>query len=493
MSKKKRDTLSPPADATSRDARGSVRPLVPALLLGISAVASMLALYQWMELLIVRAGGTAACNLNDVLDCAKVWDSPFASGIHSTFGIPVAGMGLVWGLAAFAVSLVWTYRLLAGGQSAGPAAALKLVAWIGAASIPVLGGVAFASGAVCLLCLATYVVVGAFALVAVKMVPGGAFPKGEGFKTGAMWTAGLMVAAYLVALGPGIATPKSGGGSASGSALAKLPASTPAQPSAGTQAQSNPHAALSAEDQAIAQFLQSLSPQERQMVSNGIAMYAGASTPSQPPPAARRIYGSANAPVKVVEWVDFRCGACRYLNDTMRELKRVAPEGALSIEARNFPLDSECNPYVQMSDGLGARCAAAKATICLESQKDFWTLRDQIFATQQGMTKERVLQAASSGSMGRKDLEACIASPETTKKLQEDIEYAMRFNPQGTPLLVVNGRETMAGAAGPLLYALSLTGGNANSPAFRTLPQPRALDPHAGHNHGPGEHHGHNH
>ncbi len=506
MSKKKRDTLSASTEPSARGTAAEVRPLVPALLIGISAVASLLALYQWMELLIVRAGGTAACAVNEVLDCQKVWDSPFASGIHNLLGVPVAGLGLVWAVAAFAVSLVWTYRLLSGGEARGPAAALKVVAWVGAASIPVFAGVAFGAGAVCLACLATYLVVAAFAVVALKMVPGGALPQGEAMKSGAIWAGGLIVAAYLVALGPGIATPKSGS-AAEGGALSKLPTASnqtgsPTSPTAqkgpnttvpAHQTQSQSTAALSAEDQAIAQFLQSLSPQERQMVSNGIAMYAGASTPTQSPPSARRIYGNANAPVKVVEWVDFRCGACRYLNDTMKELKRVAPEGSLSIEARNFPLDSECNPNVQMSDKLGIRCTAAKATICLEQSKDYWTLRDRIFENQQSLSKDKILEIASSGSVNRKDLEACIASPETNRKLQEDIEYAMRFNPQGTPLLVVNGRETMAGAAGPLLYALSLTGGNPNSPAFRTLPQARAMDPHAGHNHGPGDHAGHNH
>jgi protein-disulfide isomerase len=492
MTKKKREQSAPTEPAT-----GSLRPLVPVLLVGTAAVASLLALFQWMELLVVRAGGTAACKVSEVLDCQKIWETPFASGVHAALGIPVAGLGLVWALAALGASLAWTYQLLAGRSGAVTAAALKVVAWVGLASIPVLAAVSFNAGAVCLACLTTYAVVGGFALVALRQVPGGAWPKAA-LKGGALWAAGLAVAAYMALLGPGLATPKaapSGGG-----ALANLPTpvKNPTQPPrenptvvpARDLASAPP---LSEQDQMVASFLQSLSAVEQQLVSNGVASFSTANPPAQSPPGPRRLYGAADAPVKVVEWVDFRCGACRNLNETMRELKRVAPEGSLSVEARNFPLDSECNPNVQMSDKLGIRCLAARASICLEPTKDFWKIRDRLFESQQSLTRDRILELASSGELSRLQLDACLQSPQTEQRLREDIDYAMRYNPQGTPLLVVNGRETNAGVAGPFLYALALTRGDATSQAFRVLPAPRAVDPHFGHNHGPGAHHGHAH
>jgi serine/threonine-protein kinase len=61
----------------------------------------------------------------------------------------------------------------------------------------------------------------------------------------------------------------------------------------------------------------------------------------------------------------------------------------------------------------------------------------------------------------------------------------MQFDIQGTPLVLVNGREVQP--VPPLLYALVLTGGAWQHPAFAELPPPRPAgqghDSHAGHAH----------
>ena len=85
--------------------------------------------------------------------------------------------------------------------------------------------------------------------------------------------------------------------------------------------------------------------------------------------------------------------------------------------------------------------------------------------------------------MPRTQLEACLNSPETSRKLLEDIRYAAQHHIQGTPLVVVNGRE--APAFVPFLSALIMAGGDTSAPAFGVLPPPRTLtaDDHAGHGH----------
>ena len=56
-----------------------------ALLLVLSAAACLLALFQWMELLVVRAGGTSVCSLGQTVNCQRVWDSAFAAQMDSAF------------------------------------------------------------------------------------------------------------------------------------------------------------------------------------------------------------------------------------------------------------------------------------------------------------------------------------------------------------------------------------------------------------------------
>jgi serine/threonine-protein kinase len=301
------------------------------------------------------------------------------------------------------------------------------------------------------------------------MIPGPVLPqKNAEMKGAAVWSGGFAVAAYLGLLGPGLATPHA---NASGTELlGKVEKSKAAAPEKQTPS-SSAGRPFSAVDQALADFIGTLPVQEKQRLSNMVAMYRAnaAAAPAQGAQPARGLFGPNNAPLKMVEWVDIRCGHCRQLNDVMAEIKKVSPPGSFSLEARNFPLDSECNPQVQSTDGMGVRCAAAKAMICLEPTKEFWDIRDKLFTAQADLTsKDKVLEIASSGSMKRPALESCMASPETAKKLQDDIDQAMKFNLQGTPLVVLNGREGFAMPT--FLYAMTLTGGESTSPAFDALP-----------------------
>ena len=102
------------------------------------------------------------------------------------------------------------------------------------------------------------------------------------------------------------------------------------------------------------------------------------------------------------------------------------------------------------------------------SAPDYWELREKLFAAQRTLTVDNVMSIAASGSVNRAQLEACVNSAETTRRLQEDIAYAMQHHIEGTPLVVVNGREVVPSV--PFLYALAMAGGDVNAPAFRVLP-----------------------
>jgi protein-disulfide isomerase len=72
--------------------------------------------------------------------------------------------------------------------------------------------------------------------------------------------------------------------------------------------------------------------------------------------------------------------------------------------------------------------------------------------------------------MEKKALESCVGSPETKAQLEEDIAYAARFAADGTPIVALNGRKGVSFP--PFLYAMILTGGVADHPAFASLPPP---------------------
>ena len=136
------------------------------------------------------------------------------------------------------------------------------------------------------------------------------------------------------------------------------------------------------------------------------------------------------------------------------------------MEPRQFPLDAECNPHMPRA-GDPVRCLAARARICVEGRPGASAYADRLFAQQETLTAADVY-AMASGLMPRPELESCIARPETSQKLQSDIALAVRYDIDGTPLVLLNGRK--ATSFPPFLYAMVLTGGRADHPAFDTLP-----------------------
>ena len=68
----------------------------------------------------------------------------------------------------------------------------------------------------------------------------------------------------------------------------------------------------------------------------------------------------------------------------------------------------------------------------------------------------------------RKELEACVGIARTKARLEEDVQFASRFDSDGTPIVAINGRKGTS--FGPFLLAMVLAGGNAGHPAFDALP-----------------------
>lgn len=421
----------------------------------LSTATGLLALFQWRELFVIHAGGEALCSVNATINCATVWNSALAQWVHRVLHLPVAGLGAVWSLTALGTSLLLTLRVHRGQAFSVAVHAVRWVGVVGLLSSVIFAFDHFRSGSVCLTCLGTYALIAAFAHVAYRFFsePWLA-PAGE--RLGAVALPGILAAlAYGLLLWPGSQTPKG-----VHNPLAEVGKRE------GEQKSSEAGAPL---DTDLARYLGTLSPMERQALSDMLASYrlATPAAGTERVPVRLRL-GSPQAPVKVVEFTDIRCSHCKVLEETMADLRRLLPRESMSVEPRHFPLDSECNPVVGGSDHSGIRCLGAKAQICLENAPDFLALREKLFESQATLTPDKILELASSGSVKRSELEACIAKKETADRLAQDVQYAMLYSPQGTPLVVVNGKK--ASAAGPFLYALALAGGNPDAPELKQLP-----------------------
>lgn len=436
-------------------------------LMTIALATSLLAVFQWMELIVTQQGGVTFCGISETLDCAAVWNSPFAKSIHGTTKLPLAGWGLVWGLAAFFVSAHLAYDVIARRGYDARVFALRMVAAGGVAAVLVFLIVSLSLGQVCLTCVATYVLVGGFAFAAFRVKPMRPLREVSPVQ-GALPVAASLFVAYAALLIPGTKTPVD---AKLGLQLPPKATNETKPPPQATPPPAKPAAPLTE----VGKYLSVLPPQALQPISDSLYKMRTSKTPDVSKYGVRHRTGAADAPVRIVDFSDIRCGHCKQLDEVLHELKGATPSGSFSSESRWYPLDSGCNSSVppELKDDTGVRCLAPKVLICLEDDAQFHAAKTKMFSEQQTLTQDRVWKIVEEVTGKKKAaLSKCVSSKATADKLAGDVEYANQYDVHGTPVVLINGRHTTS--VPPFLYAMILAKGNMDDPGFKNLPAPRA-------------------
>jgi serine/threonine-protein kinase len=434
-------------------------------LAALGFVAALVSVFLWLQLVLARSGGPSVCGPEDG-GCGALWDGSFARSVQDTTGLPVAAWGLVWALVAFTVPVLELLRQAERGASPGLVAAIRWTAAAGAGAALGLFSASLAAGALCPGCLVIQLVAalyGGIALYAWRRVP---FTDGG---RGAALAGGLALSAALLLLYPGQKTPAAPSGAG---ALADAVDAAGARPSATSlpvPAGDAPGTGDPERDKQLQEFVANLQPQAKQALSDSLAIHRAA--PAAPPARVRALVGPASAPVRITEWTDVRCPHCADLHETLKYLRENAPRDSFQIEPRQFPLDGACNPAIRQRGDDPVRCLAAKAQICLDGHPRAFDYSGALFARYRSVTAEQVYSLAAPYKP-RAELQACVASAQTQATLEEDVREATRHDFDGTPLVLVNGRK--GSSFGPFLYAMILTGGRPEHPAFASLPAPRA-------------------
>lgn len=429
------------------------RSLAKLVLLG--ALSALWSVVLWEELVLVRSGGSSFCGFGGKFDCGAVWNGAFASAVHKMTGLPIAGWGLAWSAVAFLLPLAALLRRAEGKAIDPLVSAVRLTGLAGILSVAVMIAESAIAGAICIGCIGTYIIVGAYSFISLLQWRPAGFPA---VRRGSALAGVSALVAFLLLLYPGLHTPKTSGEAGRRAVeevvrqeggAAPVPAST-----------GDPR-----RDQKLTELVTSLEPPLKRTLADSLAIYR--SSPVVQPPPPRALVGSDLAPIRITEFTDILCEHCATLQDTLRTLRESLPPGSFSVDARQFPLDSRCNPLVGGSREDDVRCVAAKARICLEPSGNEPKLAEALFARQKGLTTEKVYEIAAP-FMPRSELEACIATPETAGKLEADIAAASHYDSDGTPIVVVNGRKGTS--FGPFLYAIIQTRGNTENAAFAALP-----------------------
>lgn len=160
-----------------------------------------------------------------------------------------------------------------------------------------------------------------------------------------------------------------------------------------------------------------------------------------PPPNAApngRAWGPADAPVQVIEYVDYECESCGYFARTYEAevIATFAATGQVRFEIRNAPFH-----------GQGSRNAAA-AAYCAAEQNAFWPMHDTLFLNQpviegtgpQVFSAARLNEIAAKLGLDTVAFDACFGSGKYIAQVEADAAEVRRLGITGTPTFVINGQ-----------------------------------------------------
>jgi protein-disulfide isomerase/uncharacterized membrane protein len=334
------------------------------------------------------AGYTSFCNVNEGVNCDVVLGSRYGRFLD----VPVP----VWSLGAFLAGVALALPGALG--MASRVADLLLVTLVGSSlgfTLVMAGIAAFVVQALCILCLALYAVVAAWAIVVLPLA--GRFPSAGPWLERRPTVYAGAVAGFMAAFAAGAW------------AAVRVPA------------------ALTTIEELRADAPKFVDYYEQLPVSAGDDV-VGRGTHAKGPP---------DAPVTIVEFSDFQCPACAQAFLDLQDLVRRRRD--VRVVFRHFPLDERCNE--RMTRGMHAMaCLSAAAAECAGRQGKFWEYHDLLFENQATLERESLFGFARDTGLDIPSFRTCLDDPATLDAVRDDVRAAGALGVDSTPTIFVNGR-----------------------------------------------------
>lgn len=156
--------------------------------------------------------------------------------------------------------------------------------------------------------------------------------------------------------------------------------------------------------------------------------------------------GDQDAKIRVVEFFDFECPACRAFSYEMKDIIDTFGDD-IAVEYRNYPLDKSCNRSMTFEMHQTA-CLAAEYARCAGEQGKFFEAADylitleafEMHAKNPSAVKSAIKDSSIPLGLDPAMMEECLASNRQRESIERDIEIADYLGLQGTPSVWVNGR-----------------------------------------------------
>jgi protein-disulfide isomerase len=140
------------------------------------------------------------------------------------------------------------------------------------------------------------------------------------------------------------------------------------------------------------------------------------------------VNGPENAPVTIVEFLEFQCPFSSGLSPTLQEVEKKYGN-KVRVVCRQYPLPSHQNAQ-----------KPAEASLCAQDQGKFWGIHDAMFANQKKLCVEQLKASAAALGLDTDKFNKCLDSGEKNAIIQADLKEGQAAGISGTPAMFVNGR-----------------------------------------------------
>ncbi|MFI6595836.1 DsbA family protein [Nonomuraea sp. NPDC050536] len=157
--------------------------------------------------------------------------------------------------------------------------------------------------------------------------------------------------------------------------------------------------------------------------------------PTPPPVDQKLMRGSAQAPVTVVEFGDFKCPNCRNFAQKIEPALKAKylDTGIIRIFWRDYPIRGR--------DSIRAAIAARAAA----RQNRFWDFYQALYTGHPSLTDAGLRSVAANLGLDLPRFDADVKDPAVRRAVEDDRDFATEIGMPGTPAFLING-ELLFGA-----------------------------------------------
>lgn len=157
---------------------------------------------------------------------------------------------------------------------------------------------------------------------------------------------------------------------------------------------------------------------------------------TNPYKAHGNILGNKDGNIVVEVYTDYVCPHCSMYNIMLHKL--VKENKNIKVIHHNFPLDTECNPYIDEQMHKGA-CRMARYAIAAENQGKYWEMASALFETHPKTDADAIKLAQSLG-LDINKFKSEIESEAVKNRLKTEIDDAISNQIDGTPTFVIRDK-----------------------------------------------------